>query len=637
MQRTHLALLVACTWFLVGCFQNIPVRVEPTSPPIIITEVVDVAGVDVVITIEIAPSPTAVIVTPPPTIPAQEEVVELDVALAGAVGAPDPQLATASTTIDYVTNVYAGLTRINESTSQIVPELAQSWSTQEEGRIWQFNLRDDIFWVRGVPSVAGGLLQNQETQRLVEVAQIRPINANDVVSAIQRACDPRTNAPDVYILFIIENCQAIANMGEPTEEQLATIGIRTLSDYSLEVRLTKPAAYFLSITTLPIFRPIPADLVADEDDDWLDLDLFRSSGPFLYSPLSDFEADVPELVLQRNPHWPTDLTPPIPETSADVTLQHAQRVNLYRYPSRTAAYEVYNDDKLDLMPLPAELEEEAVSAEVPPPFITNGDVFYLGFNYDDPEFSIPQVRRAFSKAIDRERLIAEVYDGIGRPMRLFVPPSVVHASPDLLRSSFDPDGARQLLSSVGFANCEELGQISYLVDATDLALQHAETVIDMWSEELLCRKSQFEIEQVQFGTLLAYTRPGTGELRPDIWDLAWSGFYPDAHDYYNTVLHCVESENRPNRPCSQIDGLIALAAKTTDLVQRDELYRQISVALFGNDGEFPIIPLYVRGDYQLVQNWITRSDGKTDRAQFGGTRYDFYLVNQQVKALERSQ
>ncbi len=635
MQQTHLLLLVAIFWLLTGC--SLALRAEPTPPPIFITDVVDVAGVDVVITLEVTPTPAAPIITPEATIPVQEDIVELDVALAGAVGAPDPQLATASTTIDYVTNIYAGLTRINESTSQIVPELAMSWSTQEEGRIWQFELRDDIFWVRGVPPVGAGLLQDEETQRLVDVAQIRPITAQDIVLAIQRACDSRTNAPDVYVLFIIENCQTLNNTLEPTEEEIATLGVRALTDFSLEVRLTKPAGYFLSITTLPIFRPIPVDLVTDEEEDWLDLELFRSSGPFLYSPLSNLEAETPLLVLQRNPHWPSDLTPPIPETSPDVTLRYAERINLYRYPSRPAAYEVYDDDQLDLMPLPFELQEEALSAEVPPPFVTNGDVFYLGFNYDDPEFGRSEVRRAFSKAIDRERLIEEVYDGDGRPMRLFIPPSVVHASPDLLRSAFDPDTARKLLTDAGYFNCQELGQISYLVDATDLALQHAETLIDMWIEELSCVGSQFEIEQVQFGTLLAYTRPGTGELRPDIWDLAWSGFYPDAHDYYNTVLHCVESENRPNRPCSQIDGLIGLAAKMTDPVQRDELYNQISVALFGNEGEFPIIPLYVRGEYQLVQNWITRSDGKIDRAQFGGTRYDFYLINQQVKALERSQ
>ncbi len=626
---------MACV--LTGCFLDISLGTEQTAPAIVITDIVDVAGVDVFVTIEITPSPTPIIPTPEPTIPVRQEIVELDVAVTGSIGAPDPQLATASQTIDFVTNIYAGLTRINESTSQIVPELARSWSTQEEGRIWQFNLRDDIYWVRGVPPAGGGLLQRDETRRLVDVAQIRPITAHDVVFAIQRACNANTDVPDAYVLFIIENCQAIYNTPEPSEEQLATLGVRALGDFSLEVRLTKPAAYFLSITTLPIFRPIPADLVADEDNDWLDLQQFRSSGPFLYSPLSNLDAEVPLLVLQRNPFWPTDLTPPIPETSADITLHHAERVNLYRYASNLAAYDVFNDDQLDLIPLPFEVQEQALAADVPPPFTSNGDVFYLGFNYDDPEFGLPEVRRAFSKAIDRERLITEVYDSEGRPMRLFVPPSVVHASPDLLRSAYDPDSARQLLASVGFANCQELGQISYLVDATDLALQHAETLIDMWVEELFCIESQFEIEQVQFGTLLAYTRPGTGELRPDIWDLAWSGFYPDAHDYYNTVLHCVESENRPNRPCSQIDGLITLAAKTTDPSQRDELYRQISVALFGNDGEFPIIPLYVRGKYELVQNWITRSDGKTDRAQFGGTRYDFYLINQQVKALERSQ
>jgi len=173
--------------------------------------------------------------------------------------------------------------------------------------------------------------------------------------------------------------------------------------------------------------------------------------------------------------------------------------------------------------------------------------------------------------------------------------------------------------------------IRFMVSSSDLSLLQAELIVQMWVKELGCAESQFQIEQVQFGTLLANTRSDAGAARPDIWELAWASYYPDAHNWLGDLIHCQESENREIRPCAEVDTLIQQAATTVDVAERQKIYRQIENMLFGDEGVFPLVPLYVRGNVILVQNWLAYPP-----ARFGGEQYDSYEIDMDRKELERS-
>jgi hypothetical protein len=52
---------------------------------------------------------------------------------------------------------------------------------------------------------------------------------------------------------------------------------------------------------------------------------------------------------------------------------------------------------------------------------------------------------------------------------------------------------------------------------------------------------------------------------------------------------------------------------------------------FGRDGLEPITPLYVPGELVLAQSWLEYVP-----AIFGGEQYDTYLIDVNLKRLERS-
>ncbi len=67
---------------------------------------------------------------------------------------------------DLVALIFSGLTRLNEK-NEIVPDLAQDYQVSEDGTVYTFRLRSDVFWHDG-----------------------QPLTAEDVVFTIQAIQDP---------------------------------------------------------------------------------------------------------------------------------------------------------------------------------------------------------------------------------------------------------------------------------------------------------------------------------------------------------------------------------------------------------------------------------------------------------------
>ncbi len=583
-------------------------------PPIVVTEVFTIAGEELVVTRILEPTPTPTLV---PTPVEDDDPVVLDLSFVReSVPNIDPQATNDPDGIDLIENLFVGLTRYNHETNQVDPALAREWEVSDNGRTWTFQLRDDIFWVQ--PS-------GQTVNGYVIAEAVRPVVASDMVFAIRRACARETDTPDAFVLFLIEGCEQAHQQANATPADLANIGVQALNDTTLQISLNRPAAHFLTITTLWYMRPLPPELFETEEgeeeinsDNWQtavqDGLPLLTSGPFM--PLNaNFST------LQRNTLWPI----PFQGNTEIVRINYVDTDDIALGLWEAKSLDVIDATNADLSNAPnSTLQQLQV--------VNQQTLLYLNFNFQSGVFREPAVRRAFSAAIDREALVEEMYGGQALPMRHLIPPGVFGAlAVDEVGLGYSPDFARLQMAESGFGSCRLMPDIRFMVSSSDLSLLQAELIIQMWIKELGCAEGQFQIEQVQFGTLLANTRSDAGAARPDIWELAWASYYPDAHNWLGDLVHCQESENREIRPCSEVDALIQQAATTTDPAERQKLYRQIENMLFGDEGVFPLVPLYVRGNVTLVQNWLTYPP-----ARFGGEQYDSYIIDMDRKALERS-
>ena len=98
----------------------------------------------------------------------------------------DPNLAEDYYSITPIEQMFLGLTNINNTTNEVEPELAESWTTSADGLVWTFKMRSDAKWSDG-----------------------KPVTAKDVEYSVKRAIKPETASPYAYVLYIIKNAVAI--------------------------------------------------------------------------------------------------------------------------------------------------------------------------------------------------------------------------------------------------------------------------------------------------------------------------------------------------------------------------------------------------------------------------------------------
>ncbi|MFN2188474.1 MAG: ABC transporter substrate-binding protein, partial [Candidatus Promineifilaceae bacterium] len=414
-----------CTALLLG-FISLYGCKEPEEGPIVVTEVATVGGQEVIVT-RIVHQTQKVEITP--VVMENPDPILLDISLGGEITTLDPQLSAGEPDIQIIDNIFAGLTRYNPKTNTIDPELAEDWEVSDDGLTWTFKLRDDIYWIRW--NAAEGLIGSTEA-----IEPQRLVTAHDVEYSIQRACSSELATPDVFVLFIIEGCEQAYESGGQSGN---VTGVRAIDAQTLEIKLTEPASHFLTMTSTLLLIPVPSDLVDEMGEEWSLSENIITSGPFALSPESLMDRRI---VLDRNPYWPIPFEGNV-DTVNILLLEPAD------------AYQLWRNRNLDLSQVPRSEQANILNQhEGKAILVPNQAVFYLAYNADSPVFSIPEIRRAFSWAIDRERLIREVHGSRGYPLRHLAPPGVV-ASPNIdeIGVGYSPDKARQQMNNSPFNDC----------------------------------------------------------------------------------------------------------------------------------------------------------------------------------------
>lgn len=534
----------------------------------------------------------------------------------------DPQTAYDSVSIDYLENLFLGLTDINPFTTEIEPEMATSWAWNPDTFTWTFTLRDDVPWVRYDPTSK-------------EFEELRMVTAQDFVTGIHRACDP--NNPSLYAEVIganITGCAEVYAMspGKVALEDFDLIGVNAPDDTTLEITLVGPVGYFFSMTPMWTLRAVPGEIIESFGEPvggqtWTQPGNIVTNGPFV---IDEWERGV-RRVLIANPLLPADLRGP----------GNVDRVVDTVVTAGGTTYALYQDDKLDWAGVPsAELQNVLADPELSQEVTQtiNLSVSYFNFAHDKAPFDNVHARRAFSAAVNRDLFVSEILQQRGVPMMHFVPPGMFGSVPvnevgiDGEGTGFDPEYARQQMAEAGYPDCEGFPEVTIATGAPVFA----EFLVSEVQNTLGCDPSLFTIEQQPWTVLLQSTRADTPtEERPNMWSMGWNPDYRDAHNwYFDAGLHC-ESSNDLLRPCGEVDEKILQAQMETDPEVRASLYREISEDFFDYDGDYPVMPLYMSAGFVQIKPWLERAV-ETD-GLFGGVHYDWVTIDQGMQGAARGE
>ncbi len=330
-----------------------------------------------------------------------DDPVTLDWILEEEPASLDLSLVSDQASVDCTANIFVGLTRYHPETSAVLPYLATHWDVSNDGLVYTFFLRDDIFWVKYDPDTG-------------QVEAQRPVTAQDVEFGVKRSLDPQTGSFYAYVLYIIKNAARVHGGAEGMT--LDDLGVRVLDDSTVEFTLEEPASYFPAIAAMWVAKPQPRDLVEARTEDWTEPGVIWTNGPYMFTR----QVSGQFLRFEKNPFWVFFNEVQIEAVNALVVIDAA------------TGFAMYEDNELDVARVPlSDLDHVREDPFLSQQYVrqTLPCTYFYGFTTTKPPFDDVRVRVAFSAAIDRRSLVETTLEGSGQiPATSFAPPGTWRSS-----------------------------------------------------------------------------------------------------------------------------------------------------------------------------------------------------------------
>lgn len=468
----------------------------------------------------------------------------------------DPTLTGASDGGNVVHNTFEGLVR--EKSGVVYPGIAESWEVSEDGLTYTFKLRESK-WSDG-----------------------SPLTANDFVYSWKRGMDPKTASEYAWIW---EYTNVVGAFEATSGGSLDAVGVKAIDDLTLEVKLSVPTEYFVSLMSFYHFKPVKQSSVeALADGAWAkDPALAVANGPFM---LTKYEIGK-GLTLTKNPnYW----------DAANVKLE-AIEANFIDEAS--TAYQAYQAGELQFIPQVPTAEVPRLIAEDPEfhifPLL---GTYYYNFNLKKDLFKDERVRRAMALAIDRE-LIVETLGAGQIPAVSFVPPGFKDADGKdfnevagdlgLATDLSKVEEAKKLMADAGYPEGKGFPEFTILYNTSEGHKLVAELVQEMFKTNL---GISVKLENQEWAVFQDTRKAGNYEMARG----GWLTDYMDPSGLLS-IFTTGNAYNDPKYANPEYDALLSTSAKARGKEHFDALYN--AQALLMKD--LPVIPVYHYTESMLVK------------------------------------
>jgi len=464
----------------------------------------------------------------------------------------DPQRARSVQAADVLRDIGEGLLSYTRD-GQLVAGAAQSWQVSDDSLVYTFTIRPEARWSDG-----------------------RPLTAENFVVGLQRLVDPAIAAFYASTIADIENAGAII-AGEAAP---ATLGVAALDERTVQIRLSRPVPYLLSLLTHPSTfpaRPTPANVDSDKR-----VRTVLSNGA--YRLVSWEPGSI--LRLQRNEHYWNDAATAIDTVYHHVITEETAELNRYR------AGELHTTGNVPPENFAATKEKFGDELRVAQYL----GIYYFGFNLSRPPFKDnPELRQALSMAIDREVLVERITGRGETPAYSWVPPGTRNYEPPRLsyaelsqeeRNTI----ARGLYERAGY-NAERPAVIELRYNTSATQQRVALAVQAMWREVLGVEATLINEE---FQVLLTNIREAQ---ITEVFRGSWLGDYNDATTFLN-LLTGDNPSNVSGYKSKTYDSLMQRAAAQVDMGRRRLFLEEAERVLLA---DHPVVPLYFYVSKHLVR------------------------------------
>lgn len=446
----------------------------------------------------------------------------------------DPALYTAGTTFDASSKtIYSGLVQFEPGTTNVVPDLAESWEVSDDGLEYTFKLRPGV-----------------KFHATDYFTPSRDMNADDVIFSFERQSDSE-NPFNAYVegaSWEYFNAMSMPDLIESIEK---------VDDMTVKFVLTRPEAPFVANLAMD-FASIMSKEYADQlAESGSESDLNQKpigTGPF------QFVAYQPDAVIRYKAHpdyYPgqeaiDDLVFAI-TTDASVRQQKllAGECHVMPYPNPADVQSLKDNSDITVM------EQEGLN------------VGYLAYNTQQEPFDRAEVRKALNMAINKQAILDAVFQGAGQAAKNPIPPTMWSYNEDIEDDPYDPEAARAMLEEAGVS---DLSMKVWAMPVQRPYNPNARRMAELIQEDFSKVGVDVEIVSYEWGEYLERSKATD---RDGAVLLGWTGDNGDPDNFLAVLLGCdaVGGSNRAQW-CNEEFNSLVMEAKSGSQEERAELYRQ---------------------------------------------------------------
>lgn len=459
----------------------------------------------------------------------------------------DPAKILGATEHRLMQALFEGLMAYDPMTGDPVPAVAERLpDISPDGLKYVFTLRRDVRWSDGTP-----------------------LTADDFVYGIKRILNPQTNSPYAAALYVIDGAEAYHKGYARSRD----VKINAVNDYTLEIILHTPTAYFLDLLPHYSYMPQPGHVIEKFGSDWTKIGNYVTNGPFRVQ-----ERIVnSKIVLAKNPYY------------YDKDRVKIDRVVFYSTDDARKAYDMQKKGETDwntgIFP---STDIEEVLARKDARVATKLSADYYVFNTRHVPFNDSTVRRAFAMALNRQELVAEILKDGSSAESSLVP--AIPGYPPVAGTPFDPEQARKLLASAGYPGGEGLPKIELLYNNSDKHRIVAEWAKKQWKKHL---NADVILKNMEWPDFLQHRTGG-------YFDIARGGWLADYQDPMTFLENFLAASplNDGRYDSKEFDSLVSQARILPMGGERyDKLARAENLLVNTDQG---IIPLYALPGINLI-------------------------------------
>lgn len=461
----------------------------------------------------------------------------------------DPAISGEMTSHTYIMQIFSGLVCLDDELTPL-PDIAQSWQKSQDGKKYTFYLRQGVKFHDG-----------------------REAKAADFKYSWERACNPKTGSQTAatYLGDIVGVKDVLA--GETKEIE----GVKVIDDYTLQVNIDAPKAYFLAKLTCPTAFVVDRTNVESGKEWWRKP---NGTGPF---QLKEWKPDQ-LLVLERN-----ELYYRGPAKVDQVVFHLLSGVPI----------DMYEMGKIDVAPVYQDYIDR-VGDETSPLYrelivLPELSLYYIGFNTQKPPFDDANIRRAFCHAVNKQRVIELTFKGMANKAEGIIPPGMPGYNENVTEISYDVAEAERLIAASKYGDISNLPPITVTVSGWGGNIpDYLGAIIYQWQENLGVEVTVRQLEPENF---LYYLK----EEKDELFMLGWVADYADPQNFLDNLFYTGSEYNVSEYSNPELDALLDDAAIEEDIAIRFSMYQQAEQRIID---QAPCLPLWFSVNYVLAKPYV---------------------------------